>query len=96
MDAANSFGVEFDVIVTAERAGYYKPDRKVYSTAIREVDEAPGRILYVAGSPYDVRGAAATGMPVYWHNRMGLVDPETSSRAFRSSDTLKDLRSLLK
>jgi len=95
MEAAKKIGVTFDVIMTAERAGYYKPDRRVYEAAIKEIDEAPERILYVAGSPYDVRGAAATSMPVYWHNRMGLVDPETRSKTIETSDTLEYLRNLI-
>ena len=28
-----------------------------------------------AGSPFDVVGAAAAGMPVYWHNRIGMLCP---------------------
>lgn len=95
VEAANKLGVKFDVVLTAERAGYYKPDPRVYETAIKEIDEAPERILYVAGSPYDVRGSAATGMPVYWHNRIGLVDIEASSKVIESSDTLKGLRNLI-
>jgi len=95
VEAANKLGVKFDVVLTAERAGYYKPDPRVYETAIKEINEAPERILYVAGSPYDVRGSAATGMPVYWHNRIGLVDIEASSKAIESSDTLNGLRNLI-
>jgi len=34
---------------------------------------APARTLFVAGSAADVPGAKAVGMPVYWHNRMGLA-----------------------
>lgn len=89
--AANTLGVHFDVVVTAERAGFYKPDLRTYEKAIEEIGEAPARILYVAGSPYDVSGAAATGMPVYWHNRIGLVDTEASSTAIGTSDSLEGL-----
>ena len=95
VEAANKLGVKFDVVLTAERAGYYKPDPRVYETAIKEIKEAPERILYVAGSPFDVHGSAAIGMPVYWHNRIGLVDIEASSKAIESSDTLKGLRNLI-
>lgn len=92
--AAEKTGVDLDVVLTAERAGYYKPDFRVYEMAIREVGEAPERILYVAGSPYDVCGASAAGLPVHWHNRVGLVDSEASSRAASSSDTLACVRNL--
>lgn len=95
LEAANMLGVGFDTVLTAERAGYYKPDPRIYEKAIEEIGEAPERILYVAGSPYDVRGAAAAGMPVYWHNRIGLVDIEASSNAIESSDTLDGLRNLI-
>ena len=93
--AADKFGVEFDVVLTAERAGYYKPDRRAYLRAVEEIGVTPERILYVAGSPYDVRGAAATGMPVYWHNRTGLVESEIRSMTIRTSNTLEGLRDLI-
>jgi hypothetical protein len=34
---------------------------------------SPARTLYVAGSAADIPGASALGMPVYWHNRIGLA-----------------------
>ena len=34
--------------------------------------DSPNRTLFVAGSPFDVRGAKNIGMDVYWHNRIGL------------------------
>ncbi len=95
VQAALRLGVKFDVVLTAERAGYYKPDPRIYEKAIEEICEVPERILYVAGSPYDVRGAAAAGMPVYWHNRIGLVDIVASSNTIESSDTLAGLRDLI-
>ncbi len=95
LEAADNFGIEFDVILSAERAGYYKPDPRIYEKAVEEIGEAPERILYVAGSPHDVRGAAAIGMPVYWHNRIDLVDIGANSMAIESSDNLGGLRSLI-
>ena len=85
---ANRLGTQFDVVVTAERAGYYKPNPKIYQEAIAEIGSVPKRTLYVAGSPLDVGGAAAVGMSVYWHNRIGLVDSEASSLAIETSATL--------
>ena len=93
--AADKLGVEFDVFLTSERAGYYKPDPGIYEMAISEIGEAPGRILYVAGSPYDARGAAAAGMPVFWHNRTGLPDTKANSSATVIADTLLGMRSLV-
>lgn len=95
-EAASKFETDFDVFLTAERSGYYKPHPKIYEMAISEIGAAPERILYVAGSPYDVRGAAAAGMPVFWHNRAGLHDAEAGARATSSAATLLDLRSLIR
>ena len=95
LEAVSQLGIEFDVVLSAERAGYYKPDPRIYEKAVEEIGEAPERILYVAGSPYDVPGAAAIGMPVYWHNRIDLVDSEANSMALESSDNLGGLRSLI-
>lgn len=94
-EAVSRLGIGFDVVLTAERAGYYKPDPRIYEQAIEEIGNAPERILYVASSPYDVRGAANAGMSVYWHNRIGLIDNEASSIATWSSDSLDDIRTLI-
>lgn len=96
VDAANKLVANFDVVLTAERAGYYKPDPRVYEVAISEIGEAPEHILYVAGSPYDVCGAAASGMPVFWHNRVCIHDAKAASSALSSADTLLGLRSLIR
>jgi 2-haloalkanoic acid dehalogenase type II len=64
--------VSFSVVVSAERAGWYKPDERPYNLALQELGLPAARVLFVAGSPFDVRGAAAVGMPVFWHDRLGL------------------------
>jgi hypothetical protein len=33
---------------------------------------AAERVLFVAGSPYDIPGASRIGMDVWWHNRIGM------------------------
>lgn len=66
-------GVRFDVVVTAEQAGYYKPSPRPYLMALEALGCEPRRALYVAGSPADLPGARNAGMPVFWHNRRGLV-----------------------
>jgi len=67
--AAARVGVAFDVVVSAERAGAYKPDPRPYRWALEELGRSAPDVLFVAGSPHDVVGAAAVGMPVYWANR---------------------------
>jgi HAD superfamily hydrolase (TIGR01493 family) len=70
--AADRVGVPFRVVVTAESAGFYKPRSELYRAVLAGLGTAPERTLFVAGSASDVPGAGALGMPVYWHNRIGL------------------------
>ena len=70
--AADRVGVPFEVVETAESVGFYKPRPEVYRTVLRTLGTAADRTLFVAGSASDVPGARAVGMPVYWHNRIGL------------------------
>lgn len=65
----------FDTVVTAERAGYYKPDPRPYKMALDELGVAAGRCLFVAGSPYDLFGTSRLGLPTYWHDRVGMKPP---------------------
>jgi 2-haloacid dehalogenase len=70
--AAARCGVAFAALVTAEEAGFYKPRPELYRAVLAKLGTEPARTLFVAGSPADVPGAKGVGMPVYWHNRMGL------------------------
>jgi 2-haloalkanoic acid dehalogenase type II len=74
--AAELVGVPFEVVVTAQSAGAYKPDPEPYRRALDALASPADRVLFVAGSPYDIVGAGRIGMDVWWHNRIGMsVDP---------------------
>ncbi|MEO8452782.1 MAG: HAD-IA family hydrolase [Gemmatimonadota bacterium] len=70
--AVAAIGVELAVVVTAERAGWYKPRPEPYALALQELGLSSDRVLFVAGSPSDIGGAGGLGMRVFWHNRIGL------------------------
>jgi 2-haloacid dehalogenase len=71
--AAARVGVPFAAVETAESIGFYKPRPEVYRAVLEKLATRPERTLFVAGSASDVPGAKAVGMPVYWHNRIGLA-----------------------
>jgi 2-haloalkanoic acid dehalogenase type II len=71
--AAARTGIAFQTIVTAERAGFYKPHPAPYLLALAELGVAPPDALFVAGSAYDLAGAAGVGLPVFWHDRVGMT-----------------------
>jgi 2-haloalkanoic acid dehalogenase type II len=70
--AAELVGVPFDAVVTAEEAGAYKPSPEPYRMALEQLGLPPERVLFVAGSRFDIPGAGAVGMDVWWHNRIGM------------------------
>lgn len=93
--AVERVGVAFSVVVSAERAGWYKPDPRPYQLALGELGLLPPRVLFVAGSPYDVLGAARVGMPVFWHNRAQLADAAAAAQAVACSTRLEPLCELV-
>lgn len=91
--AADRVGVTFEVVVTAEGAGFYKPRPEPYRAVLAALGTAPERTLFVAGSASDVPGARGVGMPVYWHNRIGLP-PRDDARPDHLRPTLDALADL--
>ncbi len=73
--AVGRTGANFAVIVTAERAGFYKPHPRPYQIALEALGVAPERCLFVAGSPFDLFGTGKLGLPTYWHDRIGMTAP---------------------
>lgn len=63
--AGDLVGVPFDAIVTAQSAGAYKPQPEPYRRALDALGLPAGRVLFVAGSPYDIPGADHIGMDVW-------------------------------
>jgi 2-haloacid dehalogenase len=85
--AAARCGVSFDAVVTAEEAGFYKPRPEPYRAALAKLSVEANEAIFVAGSSWDVPGASAVGMPVVWHNRIGLP-PKPGVTPLREAATL--------
>ena len=89
--AAARLGIAFDVVVTAERAGYYKPRPEPYRLALDELGLAAGEVLFVCGSAFDLFGTAAAGLDTLWHNRAGLARPPAAPAPLAERRTLREL-----
>ncbi len=76
----------FELVMTAERAGAYKPDPRPYRAVLDALTLDAGRVLFVAGSAHDVGGAARVGMDVYWANRGGVPAPADATAAMERRD----------
>jgi 2-haloacid dehalogenase len=85
---------KFDLVMTAERAGAYKPDPRPYRAAIDALNLQSKHVLFVAGSAHDVGGALRAGMDVYWANR-GRVPAPSDAKALREEEDLRGLIEVL-
>lgn len=84
----------FDLVVTAEEAGAYKPDPRPYAMALATLGLRAKDVLFVAGSAHDVGGAARVGMDVYWANR-GNAPLPNDAKALRVEPDFRGLREVL-
>ncbi|MEK7879558.1 MAG: HAD-IA family hydrolase [candidate division NC10 bacterium] len=83
--------VTFDLLVTAQQVGSYKPARGHFLTARRRI--GGDRWLHAAQSYFhDVAPARALGIPVVWINRKGEAasDGGHADREFRTLTELAD------
>lgn len=89
--AAARVGVPFEVVVTSERAGFYKPDPRPYRLALEELNLPAERVLFVCGSAFDLVGTGRVGLPTLWHNRAGLSRPAEAPAPVAERRTLREL-----
>lgn len=86
--AADRLGTAWNVVITSEEAGHYKPDPRPYQMALDQLGVPASDAAFVAGSGYDLFGTAQVGLRTYWHNRVGLQRPEGAPIAEVESPTL--------
>jgi HAD superfamily hydrolase (TIGR01493 family) len=63
--AADRSGLKPDFVLSAEEAGWFKPEARVYLEACRRLGAPPERTAFIAGSAYDAAGASAAGLPTW-------------------------------
>lgn len=89
--AAALLDTPFDVVVTSERAGFYKPHAAPYRLALDELGVPASRVLFVCGSAFDLIGTHAAGLDTLWHNRAGLSRPAKAPAPLRESRALESM-----
>ena len=87
------FTTPFDLLVTAEQSGAYKPDPKPFRLALERIGGSPADVTHVAfGERYDLDTARSCGMKVVFVARNGK---RTSVAADAEIHTLEALPGLL-
>ncbi|MGJ7908049.1 haloacid dehalogenase type II [Actinopolyspora sp. H202] len=81
----------FEVLLSVEDAGIWKPARGAYEYAARTCGTDPAEMLLVAVHPWDIDGAARAGMSTAWLNRSGAPYPAHFTRPEHTAPTLNEL-----
>jgi 2-haloacid dehalogenase len=71
----------FDLLLSVEDAGAWKPSGSAYAHAAKACDVSPEQMLMVASHPWDVDGARRAGLQTAWVNRSGGPFPATFQEA---------------
>ena len=77
--AAERSGLGPGFVLSAEEAGWFKPDPRVYLQACRRLGTAPDRTAFIAGSAYDAAGASAAGLRTWLVRRRADQPPSVES-----------------
>jgi 2-haloacid dehalogenase len=72
-DAVHAAGVRdlLDDVLTAESAGVFKPDPRVYRLATDRFGLNVADMAFISSNPWDAFGARCFGFRVFWVNRQG-------------------------
>lgn len=79
--AARASGLMPRFVLSAQEAGWYKPDPRSYLEACRRLGVPPERTLFVAGAAYDAEGAQRAGLHATLVRRRS--DQQVSDTAIR-------------
>src|SRR6185437_10225735 len=73
-DGVRSAGISdlLDDVLSAESAGVFKPDPRVYRLATDRFGVPAEQIAFVSSNPWDAFGASTFGFQVFWVNRNKL------------------------
>ena len=83
----------FELLLSVEEAGVWKPAAGSYAYALRQCDVAPSAALLVAVHPWDIDGAHRVGLRTAWLNRTGAPYPDYFERADVEVASLVELAS---
>src|SRR3954453_15152987 len=85
-----------DLLIVSEEVGVAKPDPAIFAIALEQLGVAPSEALFVGDSPeFDLRGAAAAGMPFIWMNPRGEQLPVDIEQPIAVIERLTELLPLL-
>jgi putative hydrolase of the HAD superfamily len=85
-----------DLLIVSEEVGVAKPDPAIFAIALSQLGVTASEALFVGDSPeFDLRGAAAAGIPFIWMNPRGEALPADVGQPIAVIERLTELLPLL-
>ncbi len=93
--ASNGMAQYFDAVLSVDPLRVYKPDPRVYQSAVDRLGVAPAQIAFVSSNFWDVSGASHFGFRTFWINRGSAGPDYLGARPAAILHSLEELRTLL-
>jgi len=85
----------FDAVLSVDSLRLYKPDPRVYQSAVDVLGIESSRIAFVSSNFWDISGATHFGLRTFWINRTGAPPDHLGARPAAVLRALDELPSLL-
>jgi 2-haloacid dehalogenase len=83
---AKNAGLPWDLILSAELARHYKPDREVYLSAVQLLSLKPDEVMMTAAHRYDLEAARSFGLHTGFIHRPNEYGPTRQADTAKSGD----------
>jgi 2-haloacid dehalogenase len=91
----SGIGELLDAVISVDRLGVFKPDMRVYHSAIETLDVGRDQVSFQSSNAWDAAAAATFGFKVAWCNRFGQARERLPDAPHAEIRTLSELPSLL-
>lgn len=84
-----------DAVISVDRLGVFKPDMRVYQSAIETLDVGRDQVSFQSSNAWDAAAAATFGFKVAWCNRFGQARERLPDAPHAEIRSLSELPALL-
>lgn len=88
---AKRAGIPWDLILSAELSGHYKPHKEAYLTAVDLLDLTPDQVMMVGAHEMDLDVARDAGLHTAYVHRPQEWGPERADTVDRPDDSTYDV-----
>lgn len=90
-DIAKRAGIPWDLILSSELSGHYKPDEEVYLTAVDLLDFDADEVMMVAAHEYDLEASRDLGLHTAYIHRPHEWGPNEAASAEKPDESAYDI-----